>query len=1380
MIRPTNRQRSSIGHQIFRIVTRISLLSLLLICQYTPCAAGEAEVEASLAALKDQSETIHQRTLTLMDDLNKAWDEFHRDPTPANEARINKLKDDFDTLNNLSRENWKWIQILGDQRSTTVNFIREVLGQAQQTLDSGVELARGVIPGATYILGVSQETLYNERWKDTEAAFNALLEKGRDLRKRHEAIKANIREKLKDTPENQEELKKLEEEIAIWKSKIQTMSEIYEFLRSDMPAEVVFWNELTGPYVEALYDNIKNNLEEIILWDTLGGTSPAERLYKLFKPALQLKLGETFFSDPVLTDMIRNKLVMEVLFAGADLDRAQKSIELGVGNLLDSDSVKKAATELLGNPARRAELQRMLQQMSYDRIPAKAQGMLTKMGEKIPGPGSGTLERFVASGLTADEINRLKKINNSKAVADGIMKVANEFIGPALNWSAFSTAYATTKEECTIYRAAYKQLRAAKIVGAGTFTGVGGTVSTSAEDNFVNTCFDNPALFGSYLEKLKETYKGVNVEQYAIKETFRKKTVEPVNDELVTSDPEAEEGGGSYESWGAKLAKLYTDLWENAVAAEAVGPLRSTYFDAIHKILGENLLRIQRQNPECIGYLTGDYNKCPPGIKAAIDREKATANTEAARFFTHYYPKVQEEMPPLAATLAKVIKASKIDKIYPVKSNEKFIDTYLEKEGINVMLGADEVNKRIWWGGYSGLHRSEEVRQYLLLLLDESRPTLDSAVETYANRLKQLNHAISWLSSYLEKKKTEKEAILTLAATLEQVADHLGERRNFFVVAQSTGWTMTSFDGWTPEAREVWDAGHFNVDDFIALHGSYTTVFSRLFDAEMARYQGVLDQLKEFQPKVQQAANAAEGIPGLLNLLDDYAKHIEKLSKGFYTTQSAVSELNMPIFSLGISSTAEGGLWLELLGDELKTENITTQQELDFFLSPEADRSFPTFFDVKPISHPVLRTFVTPDQTRLSKARSILGPAYVDIEDLISQYAQVESSANDIQREIDRQLKILSAGVRGVSPGFADSINWQTLEMRKTVGGYNDWLSLSRPVSEYPRLPDSLWQDLIAQEKGLIDYRVFVKRIRLNPPVVVDREVKEAVVKLEGIFAKVESEGNSWLDYEPSRFSTVMNDFNGTAYKIYEQMYNKGKAPNGGPVAAAYLKILGATSKINNIRITRETIANVIQVLSHDSKEVDDFLSRFETIKEAVTTENIQSWIAMLTGDIQPGSQADAWRSNSSIKALIEKIEGQLASLKGLKTAGDDRALQAIRDFYQQFKMTYESRDDSGIMSFMGDEWEAGDGTTLADMQVNLSRMFRKFDELKMAIDNLQIFPMPQQGYMVNYDVTISSRIYNKNLRHQEKSSVSEQVSFGENGKPRIVKTLNGRYWFVE
>jgi len=31
-----------------------------------------------------------------------------------------------------------------------------------------------------------------------------------------------------------------------------------------------------------------------------------------------------------------------------------------------------------------------------------------------------------------------------------------------------------------------------------------------------------------------------------------------------------------------------------------------------------------------------------------------------------------------------------------------------------------------------------------------------------------------------------------------------------------------------------------------------------------------------------------------------------------------------------------------------------------------------------------------------------------------------------------------------------------------------------------------------------------------------------------------------------------------------------------------------------------------------------------------------------------------------------------------------------------------------------------------------------------------------------------------------EKSTVSEEVAIGNDGKPRIVKTLSGRFWFVE
>lgn len=125
-------------------------------------------------------------------------------------------------------------------------------------------------------------------------------------------------------------------------------------------------------------------------------------------------------------------------------------------------------------------------------------------------------------------------------------------------------------------------------------------------------------------------------------------------------------------------------------------------------------------------------------------------------------------------------------------------------------------------------------------------------------------------------------------------------------------------------------------------------------------------------------------------------------------------------------------------------------------------------------------------------------------------------------------------------------------------------------------------------------------------------------------------------------------------------------------------------------------------------------------------------------------------------------------------------ATQNIRDFYARFKDAYESRNDSQVMSLMGDEWEAGDGTTLSDLQVNLSRSFRVFDEVRYNIQNLQIAPSQEGHFIVSYDVTITSKIYRRNIKHEEKSSVNEEVIIEKSGKVKIFKTLSGKFWYVE
>lgn len=124
-------------------------------------------------------------------------------------------------------------------------------------------------------------------------------------------------------------------------------------------------------------------------------------------------------------------------------------------------------------------------------------------------------------------------------------------------------------------------------------------------------------------------------------------------------------------------------------------------------------------------------------------------------------------------------------------------------------------------------------------------------------------------------------------------------------------------------------------------------------------------------------------------------------------------------------------------------------------------------------------------------------------------------------------------------------------------------------------------------------------------------------------------------------------------------------------------------------------------------------------------------------------------------------------------------AVQQIQNFYQQFREAYEARDSSRLMGFMGDAWEAGDGTTLMDLEENLRRSFNTFDDIRFVIGSLTINPAGDGLFDVQYEVTISSRIFRRNIKHEEKSSVNEEVQVID-GRPRISRTLGGRFWYVE
>lgn len=146
----------------------------------------------------------------------------------------------------------------------------------------------------------------------------------------------------------------------------------------------------------------------------------------------------------------------------------------------------------------------------------------------------------------------------------------------------------------------------------------------------------------------------------------------------------------------------------------------------------------------------------------------------------------------------------------------------------------------------------------------------------------------------------------------------------------------------------------------------------------------------------------------------------------------------------------------------------------------------------------------------------------------------------------------------------------------------------------------------------------------------------------------------------------------------------------------------------------------------------------------------------------------------------MRKQEEQTRQQEQERLAMLTRELSTINELYARFKSAYESRNDSLVMSFLGDSWSAGDGTTLADLHENLRRTFKTYNEIRFNLQNLQIYNVGPQKYQVSYDVTITSRIYSLDIKHEEKSSVVEEVTLESPNKPKISRTISGRFWYIE
>lgn len=122
---------------------------------------------------------------------------------------------------------------------------------------------------------------------------------------------------------------------------------------------------------------------------------------------------------------------------------------------------------------------------------------------------------------------------------------------------------------------------------------------------------------------------------------------------------------------------------------------------------------------------------------------------------------------------------------------------------------------------------------------------------------------------------------------------------------------------------------------------------------------------------------------------------------------------------------------------------------------------------------------------------------------------------------------------------------------------------------------------------------------------------------------------------------------------------------------------------------------------------------------------------------------------------------------------------QKIEDLYKRFQQEYSNKNLSALMSLLSDEWmSSGDGTTLMDLEDTLSNSFSIFNEVSCEIGSLYISSSGNNLYTANYVITIQGINYENDIKHIEKSTVTEEITIID-GKPKISKTLSGKYWTI-
>ena len=294
---------------------------------------------------------------------------------------------------------------------------------------------------------------------------------------------------------------------------------------------------------------------------------------------------------------------------------------------------------------------------------------------------------------------------------------------------------------------------------------------------------------------------------------------------------------------------------------------------------------------------------------------------------------------------------------------------------------------------------------------------------------------------------------------------------------------------------------------------------------------------------------------------------------------------------------------------------------------------------------------------------------------------------------------------------------------------------------------------------------------------------------------------------EDPKDSEARNNIRGKSFRPHEvpKQYTRTIAEHK-KILTDFKKAIGEVKSLNLLERKKQAsiiikqeypLASAIQIKSSDAKAINEKFINLQNFWEELAhlTKNERDYTKLfnpknITFSLKTlNEMADTYEGN--ILKAENKTKKMNIAFTGNKEDDTEKGrkhleISLIQKLYDNFKTAYKDKSLSRLMRLISNTWETQDGNiTIEDLQENLRNNFRLYNEIDCSINNLKIQPaefgIKYSRYLVTYTIIIKSKIYRKNITHEEKSSVTEIVHIDRNNQTALIEsTTGGNYWYVK